>query len=434
MIEAEIINTGSELLLGLVQNTHLTWMAGQLAPLGVAITRQVCVPDGPAIRTALAEAFDRADVVFCTGGLGPTADDISREAAAGLLDLPLAFDEEILEIIRARFNRRGLTLTENNRRQAMVPLGACVLPNPFGTAPGLHFPPELLSPYRAKHLFLLPGPPHELHPMLADSVLPVLRAAYPSSEDRECRIYRITGMGESMVENRIGFKVEARGDLTVGYCARPAEVDFRLIGPRHALDETEPEIHAEIGAWVYSYGESLEQTVVNLLRSGRRTLAVAESCTGGTVADRLTDIPGASEVFLAGLVTYANAAKQNLLGVAPEILDKHGAVSSLAALAMAEGARRATGSQLALSTTGIAGPGGGTDTKPVGTVFLALAAEGRPTVVHHLYFPADRTTFKKVASTAALDLLRRHLLSLPLSSGTGTPPRPLPTASSIHEA
>ena len=419
-MQAEVINTGSELLLGLVTNTHLGYLAGELAPCGITVARQVCVPDGPPIREALAAALDRADVVFTTGGLGPTTDDITREAAAELLGLPLLPDEEILSGIRERFARRGLPMADRVARQAMVPVGAEVLPNPNGTAPGLYFPPAVLGSRRARHLFLLPGPPRELRPMTQDYVLPKLGAVLPASSRLERRIYRLTGIGESQVEERIGEKLEARGDLEVGYCARPSEVDFRLIGPSGLLAQIEPEIRAVLGEWIYSEGESLEAAIVRLLGDKHLTLATAESCTGGSLAGRITNVPGASDVFLAGYVTYANEAKENTLGVPSELLAVHGAVSEPVAGAMAEGARRVSGAKFALSTTGIAGPGGGTENKPVGTVYLGLASAGYPTVVRRCYFPLDRVTFKHMATSAALDLLRRQVLGLPLELGGGS--------------
>lgn len=414
-MQAEIINTGSELLLGLVQNTHLAWLASEFAPLGISVERQVCVPDGPPVREALEQALDRADLVIVTGGLGPTSDDITRDAAAELLGCPLQTNGEILRALHERFALRNLPMTANNERQALVPLGAQALTNHFGSAPGLYFPPGTLAPHRARHLILLPGPPRELHPMMRESVLPLLRSVRDDDNGIECRIYRMTGIGESQVETRVGAQIEKRGDINVGYCARPSQVDFRLIGPARALDEVEPGILAEVGEYIYSRGDTLEQSLVSLLRSRQLTLAVAESCTGGAVADLITDVPGASEVFLAGLVTYANTAKQNLLGVPSELLKKHGAVSEPVAAAMAEGARRASGSHLALSTTGIAGPGGGSKEKPVGTVFIALAAHDHPTTVRRHFFPVDRTTFKQTTTSAALDLLRRHVLHLPLN-------------------
>jgi nicotinamide-nucleotide amidase len=419
-MQAEVINTGSELLLGLVTNTHLGYLAGELAPCGITVARQVCVPDGPPIREALAAALDRADLVFTTGGLGPTTDDITREAAAELLGLPLLPDEEILSGIRERFARRGLPMADRVARQAMVPVGTEVLPNPNGTAPGLYFPPGVLGSRRARHLFLLPGPPRELRPMVQDYVLPKLRAILPASSMRERRIYRLTGIGESQVEERIGQRLEERGDLEVGYCARPSEVDFRLIGPPGPLAQVEPDIRAVLGEWIYSEGESLEAVIVRLLSEKHLTLATAESCTGGSLAGRITNVAGASEVFLAGYVTYANEAKENTLGVPSDLLAAHGAVSEPVAAAMAEGARRVSGAKFALSTTGIAGPGGGTESKPVGTVYLGLASEGHPTVVRRCYFPLDRVTFKHMTSSAALDLLRRQVLGLPLELGGGS--------------
>jgi len=419
-MQAEVINTGSELLLGLVVNTHLSYLAGELAPCGITIARQVCVPDGPPIKEALDRALDRADVVVTTGGLGPTTDDITREAAAELLGLPLVPDESILSGIRERFARRGLPMAERVARQAMVPVGAEVLSNPNGTAPGLYFPPTVLGNRRARHLFLLPGPPRELRPMTRDYVLPKLRAVLPPSSQRERRIYRLTGIGESQVEERIGKKLEEHGEFEVGYCARPSEVDFRLIGPADALVKVEPEIRAVLGEWIYSDGDTLETAIVRLLRDKKLTLAVAESCTGGSLSGRITDVAGSSDVFLAGYVTYANEAKENTLGVPEDLLAAHGAVSEPVAAAMAEGARRVSGAEFALSTTGIAGPGGGTESKPVGTVYIGLASAGHPTVVRRCYFPLDRITFKHKATSAALDLLRRQVLGLPLELGGGS--------------
>lgn len=419
-MQAEVVNTGSELLLGLVQNKHLAHLAAELAPLGIPVMRQVCVPDGPPVREAIADALTRATVVIVTGGLGPTSDDVTRDAAADLLGCPLLPDPSILEEIRARFTRRGLAMAERVAVQALVPSGARVLPNATGTAPGLYFPPSLLRERTARHLFLLPGPPRELNPMVRDHVLPILQAARPEWSGHECRIYRMTGIGESQVEARIGARIEARGDIEVGYCARPSEVDFRLIGPPEALDDVEPGVLAEAGEWIYSRGEPLEESVVKRLRSAGRSLAVAESCTGGALADRITDVPGASEVFLAGFVTYANEAKMNSLGVPARLLEEHGAVSEEVCAAMACGALHAGASQLALATTGIAGPGGGTAEKPVGTVFIALAAADMPPTVRRCFFPVDRRTFKRMVTSAALDMLRRHLDGLPPDPGTGS--------------
>lgn len=405
-----MINTGTELLLGNVTNTHVGYFGRLLFPLGLRIGRQTTVPDGLAIREALLETFGRADVVLVSGGLGPTTDDMTREVVAELLGMPLVEDAEVLEALKERYRRRGYPFQERSARQAQRPEQAEVLPNENGSAPGLYIPPVYFGEQRTPHIFLLPGPPRELQPMFEKHVLPRLQTLCPGGADCVCRIYRCVGIGESSVETRIGLRLEARGDLEVGYCARPNEVDFRLVGSSDILDAVEAEILAEIGEFIASFGEvPLEETVVAGLRERGWTVAVAESCTGGRLANRLTDVPGASAVFLQGFVTYSNEAKASMLGIPPELIQGHGAVSEPVARAMAEGALEKSGARFALSTTGIAGPDGGTPDKPVGTVFVGLAEKRRETRVMREYFPMDRDTFKQVTTQAALDLLRRRI-------------------------
>ena len=408
----EILNTGSELLLGDVTNTHLPQIALRLATLGLRASRQVTVPDGAPIRLALAEAIDRCDILLVTGGLGPTADDVTREIAAELLGCPLEFSQEVEQAIRARLAARGYQLLPRMLRQAMVPRGASILPNPHGTAPGLYLPP-LTSSWRATpHLFLLPGPPRELLPMLDNHVMPRLRETTGARKPLSRRVYRIVGMGESAVEAAVGLRLQERGDLEIGYCARPNEVDFRLIGPQEVLDAVEGEILAAVGMnLVSSSGERLEEWIVDSLQKRGESVSTAESCTGGLVAHRLTNVPGASAVFPGGAITYSNAEKIRVLGVPAALLDTHGAVSAPVAAAMAEGIRRVTGSTHSLALTGIAGPDGGSIGKPVGTVFVALSTEGFETAVTLHQFPSDRETFKQLASQCALDILRRRLLT-----------------------
>ena len=405
----EVLNTGTELLLGEVVNTHAAWFGKQLFPLGLRISRQTTVPDGEAIRESLTECFGRADIVLVTGGLGPTTDDITRETVAELLGLELVADDELRRKIEAMVSARGHTMRERMLRQTMVPTGAVVLPNENGSAPGLYLP--MKSAPRSPHLFLLPGPPRELKPMFEESVLPVLRKLCGNLPARECRVYRIVGMGESTVEESVGLGLEKRGDLEVGYCARPNEVDLRLIGTRDILDEVEPEILRAVGSHLLSQkGENLEEWVVTKLRQLRLKIATAESCSGGLLAHRLTNVPGASDVFTHGFVTYSNAAKTSELGVPSSLLDTHGAVSEPVAAAMADGALEKSGADYALSLTGIAGPGGGTETKPVGLVFVALARRGKPTLCKECHFPRDRETFKQLATQTALDMLRHELI------------------------
>lgn len=404
----EVLNTGTELLLGEVVNTHVGWFGKQLFPLGLRISRQTTVPDGEAIREALAEAIGRAEIVLVTGGLGPTTDDITREAVAGLLGLPLLPDDAIRRKIEAMLAARGFAMRERMLRQTMVPKGATVLPNDHGTAPGLYLSRSGGPP----HIFLLPGPPRELRPMFADSVLPVLRALCGGIPDRECRVYRIVGLGESAVEEMVGIGLTRHPDLEVGYCARPNEVDLRLIGPPALLEEVEPAILQAVGdRLVSTKGEHLEEWVVARLRESGRTLSTAESCTGGLLAHRITNVPGASEVFPRGYVTYSNKSKIADLGVPRALVEAHGAVSEPVAAAMAAGCLARSGTDFALALTGIAGPGGGSPEKPVGTVFIALARKDGPGSCAKFLFARDRETFKQLATQSALDALRRALLA-----------------------
>jgi len=406
----EVINTGTELLLGNVTNTHVGLFGRALFPLGIRIARQVTVPDGGAIRDVLVETFGRADAVLITGGLGPTTDDITRELVAEFLGLPLSEDSSVTEAIQARCLRRRFPFQERMRRQAMRPETAEILPNPNGTAPGLYIPPIDSPSLRTPHFFLLPGPPRELKPMFENHVLPRLEAIAGRRGLSECRTYRCVGIGESTVEAELGLRFEARGDVEVGYCARPNEVDLRLIASPVILDELEIEVRRVLGAYIIGTGDDiLEEVVVEELTRVGATVATAESCTGGLLASRITDVPGASRVFLRGWIPYANEAKTELLGVPEELLATHGAVSAPVARALAEGARENAGSTWALATTGIAGPGGGTEAKPVGTVFIALASDHAETEVLERHFPTDRETFKRLTTQAALDLLRRRL-------------------------
>ncbi len=412
-MKVEVINTGTELLLGNVTNTHLPFLGQELFPLGLRVDRQVCVPDGPAIREALTEAFARADLVLVTGGLGPTSDDLTRDIAAELLDRPLADDPAILDGLKAYFARVNRPFLPSIARQAQVPAGATVIENHHGTAPGLYLPPGKsnggpVSP----HLFLLPGPPRELRPMFSKQVVPMLEKIVPDEGGarRFCRIYRAVSIGESQVEALVGAELEKMPGLEIGYCARLGEVDLRCIGTPDLLERAEALILPALGKHLLSRdGKTLEEVLVQRLRESGRTLAVAESCTGGLLANRLTNVPGASAVFVAGMITYAYRAKTALLGVDAALIEEHGAVSETVAAAMAAGARRTAGTDWALATTGEAGPESG-EGKPVGTLFVALAGPGdaAPVVESH-FIPTDREAFKQRASQAALDLLRRTL-------------------------
>ena len=409
-MKVALLNTGTELLLGDVQDAHLAFIAREILSFGLRIEERRTVGDTEAIRHTLAELFPGCEILFVTGGLGPTGDDITREMVADLLGLELRQSSELLASLRERLQVRGIKWTSGIARQADVPAGAAVLPNQNGSAPGLYLRANINVRIQSPHLFLLPGPPRELQPMFRAFAMPILRSIVPASALIERRLYKIADKGESLVEEAIGDRVLAVPGIELGYCARPGEVDVRIVGKAKAVEQADAIIRSTLGSSVFSAAdETLEEVIVKLLVGRNQTLAVAESCTGGLLANRVTNVPGASEVFLAGYVSYANQAKINMLDVDSHLIEKYGAVSEQIALALAENARRCAGSDYALATTGIAGPGGGSPEKPVGTVYVALAGSGE-TIVKKLFFPTDRETFKQIATQAALELLRRRLI------------------------
>ncbi|MGA8659095.1 MAG: competence/damage-inducible protein A [Chthoniobacterales bacterium] len=406
LARVEILNTGSELLSGTVLNTLFPYLGQQLFPLGLRIQRQTTVPDGAAIKDAVIEAAPRCEFIFITGGLGPTADDVTRDLVAELTNRTLQYNETIFRKIKARFEQRDLSLTDRIARQAYVPEGATILANDFGTAPGLYLPARGAFP----HLFLFPGPPRELRPMFETYALPILRDLV-GKRDLDGRIFRTSGLGESYIEEIVGTDLEAIPGLEVGYCARLGEVDLRVIGSGAAVATADQIIRSKLAPYIVTTeSKELEEVVVELLTAKGATLAIAESCTGGLLADRITNVPGASKIFLECNVTYSNEAKTRTLAVPAELIARVGAVSEEVVAAMAEGARKRAGATLALATTGIAGPDGGTAEKPVGTVFVGLAAESATTEVTKFFFPMDRHSFKRIASQYALDMLRRRLV------------------------
>ncbi|PWU09583.1 MAG: hypothetical protein C5B50_27105 [Verrucomicrobia bacterium] len=463
----ELINTGSELMLGRVLNTHQQWLCRQLADQGWPVSRQVAVADtAHVIEQALKEALSRADLIITTGGLGPTSDDLTRDLVAQLLGKKLHEDATVVAHIRRFFETRKRPMPERTRVQAMVPEGAMVLENPNGTAPGLamevdaaRFRESGVSEVRessadfksavsrvsnpqtlegvdapdalerlptgsrrhsrlescATWLIMLPGPPRELRPMFTDTVLPLLRRVLPQQGPFVCHTLRTTGLGESLVQERIAEPLRelVSAGLDLGYCARPGQVDVRLAAQgaeaQGVVEKAERIVSKHLSPWIYATEEEeLESVIIRLLTDRKETLALAESCTGGHIANRLTNVPGASAVLLAGLVTYSNAAKIKFLGVDAQIIERHGAVSEPVAREMAEGARREAGATYALSVTGIAGPSGGTAEKPMGTVFMGLAGPFE-TVVERQLNPYDRETFKQVTSQQAMEMLRRKL-------------------------
>ena len=406
-MNVEIVNTGSELMLGRVLNTHQQWLCRRLADLGHVVTRQVAVADtGHAIQEAVREALAHADLVITTGGLGPTSDDITRELIAEMLGKKLVPNADVLAHIENFFAKRNRPRPERTSVETMVPEGALVFLNATGTAPGLAIPVKT-GKSKTRWLVMLPGPPRELRPMFDTSVVPLLQREF-ADEIFVCRTLRTTGIGESRVQEMVAGPLQPlveRG-LEIGYCARPGAVDVRLTAGGDTatglVKEGELITQQVFGPAIFGRDdEEIGQVVVHRLLKLKKTLALAESCTGGLISDRITDVPGASEIFLGGVVSYSHAAKQKFLGVRAESLAEHGAVSEIVAQEMALGARAAFGSDYAISVTGLAGPGGGSPTLPVGTVFIALAS-AKSVEVRKFLNVWDRLTFKEVTATQAL--------------------------------
>ncbi|HJN90550.1 MAG TPA: competence/damage-inducible protein A [Verrucomicrobiota bacterium] len=419
-MEVELITIGTELLLGQVLNTHQQWLGQRIADRGYTLSRQLTVPDnGPAICGAVQAALGRARLIITTGGLGPTSDDITRDLIADLLGRPLGRVDSIASSIESYFTRRNRPMPKSVLVQAQVPKGAAVFPNKHGTAPGLGIevsPNSFHKNGESAWLLMLPGPPRELCPMVDGQVLPFIEKKLPIEKPFHCRTLRTLGIGESMVEEMLLGQLKPLMDrgLDLGFCARIGQVDIRLCGHGQEMPaiiaEGEATIRTAIDKQIYGTDdETIEQVVVGHLIATGETLAVAESCTGGFLGHHITNVPGASAVFAGGMLTYSNELKKKLLGVNESTLAQHGAVSKEVAIEMARGALEMSGTDYALSVTGIAGPGGGTPEKPVGTVWMGLASRGgRPLAICE-HNPYDRETFKHITVHQSLELLRRRL-------------------------
>lgn len=397
-VRVELINTGTEILLGSIVNTNAAWLGNRLFEAGFRVERQTVVSDGYAINEAMRESAGRADIVIVSGGLGPTSDDVTREALCDVCGVDMHRDEHVADGLKAYFQRRGLSVAECNFRQAMVPDGAAVLENPNGTAPGLVMP----AGDRMPMFILLPGPPSELRPMVERSVIPLLEGMIDGDIPR-LRVFRLVGIGESDLQDLVDTSLHQVQGLEVAYCARIGEVDVRLVGNETALKQGEARLLTLAGTYVLRpLGATLEQAVVSHLAAQGLKAAAAESCTGGLIAKRITDVPGSSRVFEFGWVTYADRAKTEMLGVPAEVLERHGAVSQPVVAAMAEGALARSGADAAVAVSGVAGPGGGTPEKPVGTVWLAWAFRNGETVTEMMFYPRDRESFRQMVSQKAL--------------------------------
>jgi len=410
-LTAEIIAIGSELLAPDRTDTNSLWLTEKLNRLGIEVKLKTIVGDDDArLEEAIKDAVRRSKVVITTGGLGPTEDDITRKIAARALGRRLLLDEAVLAEIRQRFQSFGMTMPERNSRQAMVIEDAEVLPNPNGTAPGIFID------HQGTAIVLLPGPPREMRPMFENHVSPKLSGRVGSLRVMR-RLLRVAGLGESAVDEKIApiYTQYENPQTTILFNQSEIEIHLTARGRTEAdadalLDRLSGQIEERLGNAVFSFaGETMEEVVGLKLSVAGYTVSVAESCTGGLIAQRLTEVPGSSKYFIEGVVAYANDAKTRTLGVEPVLLLEHGAVSAPVAEAMAEGIRKRAGTDFGLSATGIAGPGGGTEEKPVGLVYIALADEVR-TQLRELRLPGDRQLIRWRASQAALDMLRRRLI------------------------
>jgi nicotinamide-nucleotide amidase len=411
MLTAEIIAIGSELLTPDRSDTNSLWLTEKLNGIGIEVKLKTVVGDDDArLEETIKDALKRSSVVVTTGGLGPTEDDITRKITARALGRRLILDEAVLESIRERFAAWGRSMPEINSRQAMIIEGAQVLDNPRGSAPGMLLETE------ARILAVLPGPPREMQPMFETFVLPVLTRKAGNVRVAR-RVLRVSGMGESAVDELIAPTYTQYKNPQTTILFNRSEIEIHLTA--QAASEAEAELLLEglsgkieerLGDAIFAFrGETMEEVVGLRLTVGRFTLGVAESCTGGLITQRLTEVPGASAFLVEGVVAYANESKVKTLGVGPDLLDKYGAVSAEVAEAMAEGIRLRADTDFGLSVTGIAGPDGGTPEKPVGLVYLGLS-DSAHTEHRRLLIPGDRHLIRWRASQAALDLLRRRLL------------------------
>lgn len=430
-MKAEILTIGDELLRGEIIDSNKSFLSEQLLALDIETHHHTSVRDDPAdMIDAFRRAAERSDVVLVSGGLGPTRDDLTSAVLAQAFGRAHRLDPAVLETIRAFFRSVGREMSENNEQQAWFPEGSEVLPNPIGTAPGF-----LLEQGRAL-FFCMPGVPRELERMLREQVLPRIAARRGGGAVVRAKLLRTFGMGESSLDDELK-DIAATGDVSLGFRTAFPDNYLRPVARAPSAELAEAKlaevcaaIRQRLGPLVYGEGEETMQAVVGrLLREQGKTLAVAESCTGGLLAEQISEVPGASAYFKGGVVAYANAAKTALLGVSEALLEQHGAVSDEVARAMAEGAKARFGADLAVAITGISGPDGGTAAKPVGLVHVALArAEG--TTAAGFVFPLDRVRHRQLSARLALDWVRRSLLGVELVGPTlmrgragGAPPR-----------
>lgn len=408
-MNAEIIAVGTELLLGQIINTNAWYISQRLPEAGVNVYYHSVVGDNPERLTrCLNIAIERSDVIITTGGLGPTNDDITKEIIAKILGKELVLHEEILREMEAFFKKRNREMTQNNLKQAYLPKGSIIIKNKNGTAPGC------IIESNGKIVIMLPGPPSEMKPMFEEKVLPYFleKSGYMIAS----KYVRIFGMGESQVESKIIDIIENQTNPTIAPYAKEGEVMLRITArckrgesPEELINSVINKIRERLGDAVYSVeNKELEEVAANLLISNNLTISIAESCTGGLISKKLTDVAGISRVYEGSVISYSNNLKRNLLSVDKDILERHGAVSSHTAIEMAKGIRELANTDLGLAVTGIAGPGGGAPEKPVGLVYIALS-HNEGVEAKELRLWGDRGKIRNVASLHALNMLRRYI-------------------------
>jgi nicotinamide-nucleotide amidase len=414
-LKAAFLSIGDEIVGGLTTDTNSGFIAGELRAVGMEPLAGFTVRDDEDdIVRAFRQALDEAELVVSTGGLGPTADDLTTACVARLAGRGMVLDEPSLAFMEERFRQRGMEMPPNNRKQALFPAGSTVIPNPNGTAPGFICPIEVDG--RTRHVACFPGVPRETRHMVAASLVPWVEARQTGRRFLS-RTFSTVGLAESKIDELLAGAI-GPDEARVAFRASFPRMYVRLTvdgAPGDDLegrmDGLEARVRERLGHAIYAVGdEGMEETVGRLLRERRLTLAVAESCTGGRIGDRITDVPGSSEYFLLGVATYSNQAKARVLGVSERTLAEHGAVSAQTAEEMAAGVRRVSGADIGLSTTGIAGPGGGTPEKPVGTVCIGLAWEGGVWSRRYDMGTRGREWIKATTAQAALDRVRRWLL------------------------
>jgi nicotinamide-nucleotide amidase len=414
-VKAEILTIGDEVMRGEIVDTNKSFLADRLLGLDIETHFQVSVRDDPpAMIDAFRRAASRSEIALVSGGLGPTRDDLTAAVFAEAFGLELVLDEAALETIRSFFHSRGREMTENNVNQARFPEGSDVLPNPLGTAPGFSIAQG------TTRFFCLPGVPNEMHRMMDEQVLPRIEAIRGEGLAIRARLIRTFGVGESALDDELK-DIAASGDVSLGFRTAFPDNYLRPLARAGSAEQAEATldricdaIKRRLGPLVYGEDEqTLDAVVGQMLTERGMTIAVAESCTGGLIAKRITDNPGSSAYFAGGVVAYSNAAKSELLGVPSAVLEEHGAVSDLVVRAMAEGVRERFGVDIGVATTGISGPDGGTASKPVGLVHIALAREAA-TYADSFVFRMDRTRHRLLVSQVALDWVRRSLLGVEL--------------------